>query len=157
MEVDYARYADGEALLGWLNAEYLIQTEHEFDANDLLARLADSFVLPPHEEVIDVAHLKMCLREDASPAGVIDDPARRISAIQWVRNDAPYEFTQKLDLPVRRGRLTINLRAQNDPEMLRARLEAVIKHLESEFSLACVQTSAFKPSPPRPTHRITTL
>ncbi len=40
MEMDYAVYADGEALLGWLNATLTLTAEDEFDANEYLRTLA---------------------------------------------------------------------------------------------------------------------
>ena len=41
MEVDYDLYADGEALLGWLNATVELAGEAAFDGNRLLRSLAD--------------------------------------------------------------------------------------------------------------------
>jgi G3E family GTPase len=42
MEVDYDVYAEGEALLGWLNATFLISGSIPFDGNLFLQRLAGS-------------------------------------------------------------------------------------------------------------------
>ena len=40
MEVDYDIYADGEALLGWLNATCRVSASTPFDGNQFLQRLA---------------------------------------------------------------------------------------------------------------------
>ena len=42
MQIDYDIYADGEAMLGWLNATVQIDSKNELDATDLLTALGTS-------------------------------------------------------------------------------------------------------------------
>ena len=46
MDVDYDTYAEGEALLGWLNATCRVSSSAPFDGNRLLQRLADERARP---------------------------------------------------------------------------------------------------------------
>ena len=41
MDVDYDVYAEGEALLGWLNATCRVSSAQPFDGNQFLQRIAD--------------------------------------------------------------------------------------------------------------------
>jgi hypothetical protein len=51
MDIDYEVYAEGEALLGWLNATVQVRGAAPFDGNAWLTRLAErcSNGYPPRE------------------------------------------------------------------------------------------------------------
>ena len=152
LDIDYERYGEGEALLGWLNATVHIDSpgDDEFDGNELLVDLAMELRKRLEEENAEVAHLKMTL----TPLG---DPYE-IAAINLVRGDSAPELSHHLYEPLDDGELLVNIRAEVDPETLErsadAALEKVIavnrglrfeiKHLEH-----------FRPGMPIPTHRIT--
>src|SRR4051812_37024608 len=61
MTVDYETYADGEALLGWLNATIQLTADKEIDGNHLLLRLAARLQQRLRDESLEIAHLKMTL------------------------------------------------------------------------------------------------
>ncbi len=151
MEVDYAVYAEGEALLGWLNATVELTATAAFNGNLFLKRLAAEIQRRLVTYGAEVAHLKMTLDVEGGLGG--------LAVINLVRNDFVPELSQELHDPLERGQLIINIRAEAAPELLR---EAV------EFSLiACAATDVrvtaklahlefFQPGKPQPTHRITT-
>ena len=61
MELDYDTYAEGEALLGWLNATVAVEAAAPFDGNALLLRLTDGLRRRLADRDAEIAHLKMTL------------------------------------------------------------------------------------------------
>src|SRR6266851_4161120 len=59
MAVDYKIYADGEALLGWLNCTVALEAPAAFDGNAVLESLARRIQESLNAEKAEVAHLKM--------------------------------------------------------------------------------------------------
>ena len=150
MEVDYAVYADGEALLGWLNCTVQLKTPKVLDGDKFLRELASEIQMRLRTEGAEVAHLKMTLSPDPSIG--------KIGVINLVRNDFVPELSMELGEPMMGGQLIINLRAEAAPAFLGrvvrqsleaaasgfAKLEATLDHLEH-----------FRPGKPTPTHRFT--
>ena len=141
-EVDYEIYAEGEALLGWLNASVSVKADLEIDGNDLLRRIAARVRAGLGEA--EIAHLKMTLvpHEDAGDIGVLN----------LVRTDGTAEMSHLLKEPLLGGELLLNLRAEADPELLKQTVldaiaacgcEARVRHLEH-----------FRPGKPEPTYRM---
>ncbi len=153
MEVDYRVYAEGEALLGWLNCTVLLRAAEAFDADPFLKRLAGEVQKRLKARKAEIAHLKMTLSPDANLSG-------EIAAVNLVRNDFVPELSFHLEEPVLSGQLIINLRAEAAPDVLGTAvqealqvasakvptLEATLDHLEH-----------FRPGKPTPTHRIERL
>jgi G3E family GTPase len=147
MGVDYDIYADGEALLGWLNATVRFKFAQATDVNALLQDLAEAVHRRLAVEAVEIAHLKMTFDPN--------HPFGELAVINLVRNDYVAELSQTLGDPVTGGELVINLRGETDPELLRKVIEQglygvaedgtefVIEHMES-----------FRPGKPVPTHRL---
>ena len=150
LEIDYQRYGEGEALLGWLNATLRISTDDEFDGNELIKELAAALREKFEAEGAEVAHLKMTL----TPVG---DPFE-IAAVNLVRDGVAPELSHRLSEPVDEAELLVNIRAEASPEVIdtasRAAYDQVI---ESKFGLRFDKTHQehFRPGQPVPTHRIT--
>ncbi|MCP5523408.1 MAG: MIP family channel protein [Verrucomicrobiales bacterium] len=145
MAVDYDVYAEGEALLGWLNATVQVRGAG-FDANALLRHLAGDVCqrLAPAE----IAHLKMTFSPDQ---GLGD-----IAAVSLVRSDYVPELSFTLDGPADSGQLILNLRAEADPAELRAAVEAALAAAPQDvpgISLTLDHSEQFRPGRPNPTHR----
>lgn len=150
MEVDYEVYADGEALLGWLNAAYDLQAETETDANALLHWLATHV----REKLVahsgEVAHFKMTLE----PAGGLGE----LAILNLVRNDYVPELSAELEEPFTKAHLTINMRAEAAPELLKQIVEEALQETIASFLGVKAEQShleAFRPGKPQPTHRDT--
>src|SRR5207247_3450250 len=79
MAVDYALYAEGEALLGWLNATLRLSGPVPFDGNAQLRQLAAQLQTRLAAQGAEIAHLKMTLDPEA---GLGD-----LAVINLVRND----------------------------------------------------------------------
>lgn len=148
MEVDYEVYADGEALLGWLNATAQVSASGEFDSDQFLRRLAGEIQDRLQGRNAEVAHLKMTLSPDA---GLGD-----IAVVNLVRNDFVPELSLRLDEPVKSGQIIINLRAEAAPEILGAAVREALTAAAASFTgmrATLEHMEHFRPGKPSPTHR----
>jgi hypothetical protein len=146
MNIDYDIYADGEALLGWLNATIEVAAAEGFDANALLRSLAEDIRM--RLGTAEIAHLKMTF----NPHEGIGD----IAAVSLVRSDYVPELSLTLDGPSEAGQIIVNLRAEADPAALKAALLDAVKALPSRIGIATARLEHiehFRPGRPTPTHR----
>jgi Ni2+-binding GTPase involved in maturation of urease and hydrogenase len=149
MQIDYDTYADGEALLGWLNATLDVKSVEAVDSAAVLQTLATHM---QRELSGEIAHLKMTLSPDDALAG-------EVAALSVVRSDIVPELTLKLEEPVTSAQLVVNCRAEADPVVLRCALEGGVVTLRKTFPFAefhIDHIEHFRPSRPQPTHRLTT-
>ena len=153
LAIDYETYAEGEALLGWVNASVVVgntKPGSTLDGNQLLRELAEGILLELAPEGIEIAHCKMTF----SPSGGLGE----IGVINLVRNDLVPELSQTLPEPVGSGEIIMNLRAEGDPERLRESVQRVIERAETGrpgVLLKTVHLEFFRPGKPQPTHRMT--
>lgn len=144
MDVDYDLYADGEALLGWLNARVHIEWAAETDGNAFLLDLARTLRDRLDAGRIEIAHLKMTLAPDSGPD---------LGAVSLTHSDGQPAATHDLAAPLWRGTLMVNLRAEADPEVLKQQLaEAVARIAQARIEVQVL--AAFRPGRPNPTHRV---
>ncbi len=154
LDIDYNRYGEGEALLGWLNATVEMKCDgkavDEFDGNDLLKSLANSIREKLEEADAEVAHLKMTL----TPLG---DPYE-IAAVNLVRGDSQPELSHRLYEPIDDGELLLNIRAEIDPDTLERTADAALEEviaIETGLQFRITHLEHFRPGMPTPTHRMT--
>ncbi len=149
MEVDYRAYAEGEALLGWLNATLRVAAPpgSTLDGNALLISLAKLLQSRLRMEGGQIAHLKMVL----SPGGLAND----IAVANLVRSDGEPELSHRLVESIAAGELIVNLRAEADPEALRSAALGALELMRADNVVADVEhMEHFRPAEPRPTHRL---
>jgi G3E family GTPase len=146
IEVDYDVYADGEALLGWLNLSAAVHGA-EFDGNSFLTRLGTALRERLNEREIELAHLKMTLAPDSG---------NDIAVGNLVRSQGTVELSHELAEPLEEGALLVNLRAEEDPEVLKRIVEEELRSLiDSEgLTVTIEHLEAFRPGRPEPTHRL---
>jgi len=148
MPLDYQIYAEGEALLGWLNATVQANSTGGFVPDELLSTLAIGVQSRLNQESIEVAHLKMTLTPDK---GLGD-----IAAISLVRNDLVPELSMTLPDKVNSGQLLMNLRAEAAPDQLKAAVSGALEEKtrsNPELSLQVEHIEYFRPGKPQPTYR----
>lgn len=145
LELDYDRYAEGEALLGWLNATARLDAPAPFDGNALLLDLARTLRDALARNGREIAHLKMTL--DA------EDEAGLLSVVSLVRTDGEPDLRESLLDRVEGGVLVVNLRAEADPEELKGVVEAALANLPVRAALEHLER--FRPARPQPTYRMT--
>jgi Ni2+-binding GTPase involved in maturation of urease and hydrogenase len=150
MEVDYAAYGVGEAMLGWLNGAAGL-TGDEFDGNALLLDLAGTIRdrLAAHDA--DIAHLKMVL----SPA----EAPYELAACNLVRQEAAPELSHTLADPLDDGHLLINCRAAGDPDALRAAVTSALTEVAARHHVTVTPgpLEYFKPGQPKPERRVESI
>jgi hypothetical protein len=146
MAVDYDLYAEGEALLGWLNATVGVTSSSSFDPNALLRGVAAAIC--QRLGSAEIAHLKITFTPDE---GLGD-----IAAVSLVRSDFIPELSLVLDGPATSGQLIVNVRAEAEPAQLRSAVESTVAGLgalQEGVSGTLEHAEQFRPGRPSPTHR----
>ena len=149
MAVDYEVYADGEALLGWLNATVTLKAADEFEANDFLKQLATNVQGRLQLAGTEIAHFKMTFSPDDGIAG-------ELASINLVRSDYVPELGMELDEPTTGGQLIVNLRAEADPASLVESVKEGLRQVTANFfglQSTLDHEEHFRPGKPTPTHR----
>jgi G3E family GTPase len=146
LDIDYGRYAEGEALLGWCNATVAVRSAALIDANRLVSELAEAMRAAVGRAGGEVAHLKLTLE---SP-----DAGGALAALSVVASDAQVDVRETLLDRVSGGSLVVNVRAEVAPEVLSDALRAALAALEKDgLALAIEHEEHFRPAPPVPVHR----
>ncbi|NDH11097.1 MAG: cobalamin biosynthesis protein P47K [Actinobacteria bacterium] len=151
-DLDYDRYADGESLLGWLNADIRLAAHEaeqggEFDGNDLLLELLTTIRGELAATGFEIAHLKATLSVEG------DD--YELAAANLVRTDDAPTLSHRLAEPIDIGRLLLNLRAEADPDLLKQAIHRSLKTLADRCEVTVNHLEHFRPGRPVPTHRLT--
>ena len=152
MEVDYDIYADGEALLGWLNGTVRLAAPEPLDGNAFIHDLAAAVQKRLNEAGAEIAHLKMTL--DAN------DSLGDLAVVNVVRNDFVPELGQSLQDAFQSGELTVNLRAEAAPPILAEVVQGALAdcaRLHPTLTAKQEHLEFFRPGKPQPTHRLTAL
>jgi G3E family GTPase len=146
MELNYDLYAEGEALLGWLNCTVRLASDAPFDANQTLLHLArdirDRIAVKGHE----IAHLKMTLDSE--------DGTGSLSVVSLVRSDGEPDLRESLLDKVDGGALIVNLRAEADPEFLKIVVDEAIAAIPGGLRAKMEHMDRFRPARPQPLHRM---
>jgi G3E family GTPase len=147
LDIDYDDYAEGEALLGWLNCTARLEGE-PFDGNAWLKNLASSIQTRLAESAIEIAHLKMTLTSPEAPD--------ELAALNLARTDALPDASYRLQAPIGEGELIVNLRAEADPALLRDVVTASINQRPTDTAPRATieHLEHFRPGRPVPTHRL---
>lgn len=149
MDVDYDTYADGEALLGWLNATCTVASASPFDGNGLLNRIAGAVQSRLAAADIEIAHFKMTLSPDSGSD---------LAVLNLVRTDGGAESVHRLAEALTAGELIVNLRAEGDPDRLQSMAAAGLAEAarSMDVTVAIEHSEHFRPGRPQPTHRMAT-
>ncbi|MDA7524153.1 cobalamin biosynthesis protein P47K [Verrucomicrobia bacterium] len=150
MDVDYELYAEGEALLGWLNATVELKSSAAFNGNEWIKNIALELQQQLKSTNAEVAHLKMTLSPDKGLG--------EIAVINLVRNDFIPELSQELPEGITEGQLIINLRAEANPTLLKQAVIEAIQQMKTdhpEVKGTLDHVEHFRPGKPEPTHRLT--
>lgn len=144
-EVDYDRYAEGEAALGWLNAAVRLVAEPTWPADwpsfcrDLLETLRRACGAQGGE----IAHLKLHLQTAAgSVAGNVTS------------NEGPVEVHDRLSGAPSQAALVLNARVRIEPEPLRDLVGAGLgQAARGRVRFVVDDLQSFSPARPQPRHR----
>lgn len=149
MEMDYQRYADAEARMGWLNGTLRLRGTESMDVNAHGKLFTDALVEAFQGGNIRVAHFKLLVKPMVAGTKV-DDHA----VIQWVDNTTVPEFTTKTDIQSPEVSVIVNLRAESEPEIIRAVVEQCFALIAEGKVVVEKELTSFAPSAPKPVHRV---
>ena len=145
MDVDYDIYAEGEAELGWLNAQASLQSNTLIQLDEfimaLLSRISDALA----EISAEVAHLK-----------VIGMSNGQFAVANLVSSSTLPKLSIGSGLMTNSANLVINARVAVAPESLTNTIEAKLQSVCTEFGfiLTINALQSFRPGRPVPTHRM---
>ena len=146
MDVDYDVYADGEALLGWVNVGARLKSDSNIDGNAMVKNIISKLQKNLHDQDFEIAHLKSTLTPDQG---------NDLAVANLVCTEGKVEFSHELQDAVQGGELLINLRAEADPESLVLHVHNALAELQKQQGLVInvLHSEAFRPGRPVPTHR----
>jgi hypothetical protein len=141
-DVDYGEYARAEAALGWLNWQAEVQLPRALSPAMLAGPFLDEIDAELVRARVPVAHLKVL---DRAATG-------HLKASICRGGEEPQVDGDLMASAAREHTLTLNLRAVGDPEVLTRIVLAAVGRLPGTRAGETMQ--AFRPSPPRPEHRL---
>jgi len=144
-DVDYGYYAQAEAALGWLNWQAMVKLGQPASPAMLVGPLLDEIDRELMRAGIAVAHMKVL---DRAATG-------HLKASICRGGEEPQVDGDLMASAAREHRVTLNLRGVGDPEVLTSIVRAAVERLPGKRSDETLQ--AFRPSPPKPEHRIERL
>jgi Ni2+-binding GTPase involved in maturation of urease and hydrogenase len=144
MELNYDLYAEGEALLGWLNCTVRLSSAAPFDANQMLLGLAGDLRSRIVAGGGEIAHLKMTFESGEGA----------LSVVSLVRNDGAPDLRESLLDRVSGGSLILNLRAEADPDFLEKSARQSLEFLGGGIGWTIEHSEHFRPARPTPVHRM---
>jgi G3E family GTPase len=142
-QIDYDRYANAEAVLGWLNAAVKLTADRPFDAarfmTSLALRLRERFKIEKGE----IGHLKF----------VITGAGHSVWA-NLTHLAAEPEIDGKLSGDISRATLIINARIRLEPEDLEAIVRDALSKVSEEMAVQSEidDLQCFSPAYPQPPH-----
>jgi len=144
IEVDYDKYAVGEANLAWLDEEIEIVTTNN-SALEIAFDFIGSFTACLAQKSLTIGHLKFYLTSN--------DESLKISFTSLSDKRILNAFNNTKSNKVN---LLVNARIQTDPTDLRKITTDILNLIRSHNQVSIIEqnVSFFKPGYPKPTHRI---
>lgn len=135
LQIDYDRYAQAEAKLGWFNGVVSLRASDPFDHGAILARFAERMNAHP------VAHLK---------ATCVEPGEGRVALVR--RGDQPFVERANHE-PVLSARWLVNARVALDPAALGDAIDHAMRTAAGDVIVTWSDRECFSPARPTPTHR----
>ncbi|MDQ6621578.1 MAG: hypothetical protein M3Z31_18105, partial [Pseudomonadota bacterium] len=144
-EIDYDRYAEGEASLAWCDGRFGLSAAERVDMDTSLLGLGVLLTAGATAADMDIAHVKLLL----SAAGPI-------SIVNIARSSGPPELSQSAEAYASSLELTINARVAARPEQLQSLVENCLDRWAQQHAISLVPRSlaSFSPARPTPTCRM---
>jgi hypothetical protein len=142
LDIDYARYAQAEAALAWLNFHAIFEAQVALSPAMLLGPWLDGLDRSLTEKGIQIVHLK----------AMVQSPTGYVKAAMCANGQEPAVEGELDASPSSRHELTLNLRALGDPETMTAIVERGLERFDGRFTERRIR--CFRPAPPRPERRV---
>ncbi len=142
LDVNYTAYAEAEAALGWLNWQATLNAADPVSPAQVAGPLLDDIEGRLSAASIQIAHLKM----------FVDSGSGYVKASICRNSEEPFVQGNLDASPADEHKLLVNLRACGSPEVLQAIVTEATSALPGQLTVHHFE--CFRPSPPRPEHRI---
>jgi G3E family GTPase len=145
LSLDYAKYAEAEAGLGWLNAKGALIARPSFEAQSWATRLLTNMEENFAAQAAPIGHIKISLK---TPAGTLKASLTQLGRpIDWDAAPARVETD--------RAQFILNARVNTDPQTLAQTVRRSFEATRPQPDFRCDFThfECFSPSPPQPTYR----
>jgi hypothetical protein len=142
LDIDYARYAEAEASLAWLNLHAQAALDAPASPATIAGTLLDELDRRLSEAGAAIAHLKVF---DRAPTGYV-------KASICANGDEPDPEGDLAASPSRRHEFTVNLRASGEPRVFEQIVRQAAEGIAGEVKVRHLR--AFRPAPPKPEHRM---
>lgn len=142
LDIDYARYAEAEAALAWLNLSFIFEPALSIALVQVVGPFLDSVDQALTSAGIQIVHLKI----------FCNSAAGWLKAAICANGEKPKVDGQLDASPAIRHELLVNLRAKGAPTLVRQIVMEQLQELNGKVSE--IQIHCFSPSPPRPERRV---
>lgn len=144
-DVDYEIYAAGEAELGWLNCQVMVERRKPFSLDDLTLHFVRELADGCRRLSAEPAHLKVL--------GAAEDAT---AIANLVSSDSQVELSRVSSAVVSAAELTVNARVAAAPERLSEMVQSTVQSLgvQKQFLCRLTHLQSFRPGRPVPTHRM---
>ena len=139
MEVDYERYAIGEAELGWLNCQVAANADEPFWLDEVVLALTANIGRRLADAEMEVAHLK-----------TLGQTLESSAVANLVSSSVEAELSLKSEIKCQSADLLVNARVAADPDLLKEVVEAAVfdLHAQSGVQLELGNVQSFRPGKP---------
>lgn len=141
LEVDYGRYAEAEAALGWLNFHADVELQQAASPAALVGPLFERLDRMFTDAGAAIAHLKVF---DRTVTGYL-------KATICANGDEPRPEGDLMADPARKHEIAINVRAVADPVELQRLVQRALEEVKGSVTIRHLR--AFRPPPPKPEQR----
>lgn len=146
LAIDYDRYAEAEAALGWLNATVHLTATRPFLIESWLTGALYLFDRALLAEGAAIAHLKMHAQTAETSAKV---------SVTGTGYPPSWDVVPR-QIPTTSADVIINARVGVAPAVLAMALQQIVTNSPSYVTVTIVSHACFQPAPPQPTYRMTT-
>ncbi len=140
--IDYARYAQAEASLAWMNASFVFEPQSPLSTAQVVGPLLDVLDDALSKADIGIVHLKIF---DSTSQGWL-------KAALCKNHEEPQIEGDLIGSPASRHELLLNLRAKGEPMLVQQIMASHIRELKGDVS--GLRIHCFSPAPPQPERRI---
>ncbi len=145
MDVDYDIYAEGEAELGWLNAQVSVSSTKPYAIDELLLAIVESMNRALLAQNAEVAHLK-----------AIGMSEGKYAVVNLISSGAPPKLSIGCNSESTAVDLVVNARVAIDPTALTSTVTECIASVSAQFGVESTikALQSFRPGRPEPTYRL---
>lgn len=144
--IDYEKYAEAEAVLGWLNAKGIVRADTPFSPTDWMKRLFQTLDQQLSRQHAPIAHVKL----------LVTTPASTLKASLTQSGTAPIWDLGPDESKTDQVEFTLNARVNTEPPSLAQTVQQAIEAVKPQAGSRYYFThfECFSPLPPQPTHRM---